>query len=74
MPFITPTNLPDKLTTPSTVVCQSPDCDVDTDFCNHPKIDVDKQNMQGDVELQDKAILEGLTDAEKEEYKKLRGL
>lgn len=46
-----PTNLPDKLTTPSTVVCQSPDCDVDTDFCDHPKIDVDKQNMQDDVEL-----------------------
>ncbi len=46
-----PTNLPDKLTTPSTVVCQSPDCDVDTDFCDHPKIDVDKQNMQDDIEL-----------------------
>lgn len=26
------------------------------------------------TELQNKAILEGLTDAEKEEYKKLRGL
>ena len=45
------TNLPNKLSTPSTVVCQSPDCDNDTDFCNHPKINTDKQNMTDDVEL-----------------------
>ena len=45
------TNLPDKLSAPSTVVCQSPDCDNDTDFCNHPKINTDKQNMTDDVEL-----------------------
>lgn len=51
MPFITPTNLPDKLADPSTVVCLNPDCDLDADVCNHPKLDTDKQNMTNDIEL-----------------------